>query len=79
MNEHTITALLDWAELVRTALPELENVLNQRLELEHEYEHVATELKTANRAHAADLDKKIKSIVDMYKEDLEVHTARFTL
>jgi len=79
MEKNSITALLDWVDLVKMALPELEKTLQQRLELEHEHDHVSADLKQTNRAHAAELDKKIMGIIDLYKEDLDVHTARITL
>ena len=79
MQEQSITALLDWVDLVKTSLPELETVIRRRLELEHEYEHVASDLKSVNRTHAAELDMKVRRLIELYKEDLNVHTARITL
>lgn len=79
MDEHSITAILDWVDLVKMSVPELENVLKKRLELEQEYEHVSTELKMVNRRHAAELDKKIMRLIELYKDDLEIHAARITL
>lgn len=79
MDEHSITALLDWVDLVKMSVSELETVLQKRLELEREYEHVSTELKKVNRSHAVELDKKIVGLIELYKDDLEIHSARLTL